>query len=135
MRADWKPAQGRSTCEVGRGVEVRLSDEAATVDSLPKGASVYDLLDASLAASTLLAAKRVLEGETVPIRQLTVEVSHTIDDAGWIVTRLIQVAGALSEEQRASLVEAADACAVYRLLRSGSVSIVSLENFKRRWPR
>ena len=117
MRADWTPAQGRTTCDVGHGVELQ-------------SASVYDLLDASLAACTLLAAKSVLEGEAAPIRRLTVEVSHTLDDAGWIVTRLIQVSGMLSEDQQTSLVEAADACVVYRLLRSGSVSIVSLENFK-----
>jgi len=48
-----------------------------------QSASVYDLLDASLAACTLLAAKSVLEGEAAPIRRLTVEVSHTLDDAGW----------------------------------------------------
>src|SRR5438876_8937826 len=92
--------------------------------------SVYSMPAASIARCTLLASKSGREEEAWPIRRLTVEVSHTLDDAGWIVTRLIQVSGMLSEDQQTSVVEAADACVVYRLLRSGSVSIVSLENFR-----
>jgi uncharacterized OsmC-like protein len=134
VRAAWTPALDRATCEVGRGVEMPLPEEADSTGVASRNANVYDLIDASLAACTLLAVKAALHCEGASIRQLSVEVSHMIDDAGWIVTRLMQVTGPLSDDQQTLLVDAADACSVYRLLRAGSVSIVSLENFRDRSP-
>ena len=116
--------------EIVVGAHRLAADEPTSVGGTDTGPNPYDLLLASLGSCTsmtvALYARRkgwALEGVTVRLRHSRIHAADCADcetREGMIdrIERDIELAGALTDEQRARLLEIADRCPVHRTLVS-----------------
>jgi len=116
--------------EIVVGAHRLAADEPTSVGGTDTGPNPYDLLLASLGSCTsmtvALYARRKgwpLEGVTVRLRHSRIHAADCADcetREGMIdrIERDIELAGALTDEQRARLLEIADRCPVHRTLVS-----------------
>ncbi|MGK2957283.1 MAG: bifunctional alpha/beta hydrolase/OsmC family protein [Acidimicrobiales bacterium] len=122
--------QGTFLNHVVAGRHQFLADEPADVGGFDAGPSPYDLLAAGLGACTSMTLRMYANRKSLPLDRVTVEISHTrvhLDDCehpgsqGALIDqfeRRIHLEGALSDEQRSSLVVIADKCPVHRTLNA-----------------
>lgn len=105
-----------------------VADEPVTIGGSDAGPAPYDLLMAALGACTSMTLRMYAERRNLPLRQVTVEVSHekiSVEGQAAKVDRFarrIAVEGDLTDEQRQKLLEIANKCPVHRTL-SGSARI------------
>lgn len=86
----------------------------------------HDLLSAALANCLGMTVRIAADARGIPLAGVTVRVQLNTDSAGGNVFEFdIELAGELTEEQRASLLRAAQGCPVKKLL-GGPVSFRSL---------
>jgi putative redox protein len=116
--------------EIVVGPHRLVADEPAAVGGTDAGPNPYDLLLASLGACTsmtvALYARRKgwpLEGVTVRLRHAKIHAADCADcetREGMIdrIERDIELAGALTDDERARLLEIAGRCPVHRTLQS-----------------
>lgn len=129
--------EGRYTNLVRAGRHSLLADEPASAGGDDRGPSPYDYLLAALGACTSMTLRMYagqkkwpLTGVTVTLSQQRVHARDCADCAsdatGHIteISREITLEGALSEEQRARLLEIAERCPVHRTL-GGEIKIRS----------
>lgn len=106
-----------------------IVDEPTSVGGLGTGPNPYDLLAAALGACTALTLRLYAERKGWPLRHVEVAVRHHRASlkARDLFERTIQLDGALSEEQRARLLEIAERCPVHQTLDRGADMRTSLQ--------
>ncbi len=119
---------GRFGTLVEAGSHAWTMDEPLGSGGLDAGPTPYDALLAALGACTSMTLRLIAARESIPLDDVTVRLRHDrnhardCDHAGEPGSRLeaifrtITLAGELSAEQRARLMEIADKCPVHRTL-------------------
>lgn len=112
---------------LSNGRHVWHADVSQALGSGDAAPDPHELLDSALAACTALTLELYLRRRDWPVSALQVRVDHveSRDAEGRVHYRLqreITVTGALSDEQRARLLEVANKCPVHRILE-GEVTI------------
>ena len=109
-----------------------LADEPESYGGTDRGPSPYGLVAAGLAACTSMTIRMYARRKGWPLEHVQVDVSHAkvhgqdgaaAEGGGARIdrfARLVHLRGALSEEQRARLLEIADRCPVHRTLEAGA---------------
>ena len=128
--------EGPFAQRIAAGRHTLRADEPEDVGGRDSGPGPYDLLLAALGACTSMTLRMYADRKAWPLERVTVTLAHDKIHAqdcadcetreGRIdrITRQLAIAGALSPEQRAKLLEIADKCPVHRTL-TGEVSIVT----------
>ncbi|MEF7614396.1 OsmC family protein [Aquincola sp. MAHUQ-54] len=122
IQATWEPKDAAAEGASATACEILLPGGAliADVDPRPGEAALrpspHDLLDAALAACTTLTLELYSQRKGYALRQIRVQVKHAQSEGVYRMTRTIQVFGALTDEQRASLLRVAEACPVHKTL-------------------
>ena len=119
-----KSASGKLAQIVRIGTHAITSDEPAALGGDDLGPDPHELLDAALASCTALTLTLYAQHKGLAIENLEVAVSHTEADGVYRIERTIHVEGALTDAQRARLLEIANRCPVHRTL-SGRFEIAS----------
>lgn len=85
------------------------------------GPNPYEILTSSLAACTALQIRFTANKKKIPLESVEAIIKHNKDEAGKDhFDREIKLNGTLTDEQRQTLLDAADACAVHNTLVNGS---------------
>jgi putative redox protein len=107
-----------------------IADEPVAAGGLDSGPAPYDFLLAGLGACTAMTLRMYADHKKLPLERVSVALSHSKVHAqdcaecetkeGKVdrIERVLTLTGALSDEQRARLVEIADKCPVHRTLSS-----------------
>lgn len=116
--------------EIAVGGHQLLADEPVVLGGTDTGPSPYDLLIAALGACTSMTISLYARRKAWPLESVTVNLRHAKIHAadcadcemktGMLdrIERDIELHGALSEEQRARLLEIANKCPVHKTLQS-----------------
>ncbi len=114
-----------------------LADEPAAYGGTDRGMSPYGFLAAGLGACTSMTIRMYARRKGWPLDHVSVDITHDkvhAQDAesggsakADTFTRAIRLAGDLSDDQRARLLEIADKCPVHRTLERSSVVKTHLE--------
>ena len=122
--AHWNAASLQTTCHVQFAPSALQVDADPATGSAAEHPTPHDLLDAALAACTTLTLQMYIARKGFDVRDIRVEVSHAKGDAGYVMTRVVHLQGALSDEQRASVLRIADACPIHKVL-VGEIAVVT----------
>ncbi len=114
--------QGRYQQEIiVNGRHHLLADEPLAAGGDDAGAAPFDFLMAGLGACTAMTLRMYAERKEISLDKVTVELEHDkIDQDGKLLdrmTRRITLEGQLSPEQRQRMLEIANKCPAYRVLR------------------
>jgi putative redox protein len=106
-----------------------LSDVNATLGSSDAAPDPHDLLDSALAACTALTLELYVRRKNMAVDDLRVGVEREETRGAdgrvhYVMKRTLHVTGALSDEERAKLLEIANKCPIHRILE-GEVAVVS----------
>ncbi len=114
-----------------------LADEPLAYGGTNRGMSPYGFIAAGLGACTSMTIRMYARRKDWPLESISVEISHDkvhAQDASPIgpakidqFTRVIQLCGPLSDDQRERLLEIADRCPVHRTLESGAQVVTRLQ--------
>ncbi|SEU16960.1 bifunctional alpha/beta hydrolase/OsmC family protein [Variovorax sp. OV084] len=100
-----------------------LADEPATVGGLGSGPTPYNLLSSALAACTTMTLRHYADSKGWPVTRIRTAVSHRKDKAASppdVFSRRVSMDGAITEAQRAQLLDMAQRCPVHRTLEGGA---------------
>lgn len=121
-------AKGRLTQDIIIGSHLLTSDEPVAFGGNDAGPSPYDFILAGLGACTAMTLRYYADLKKIPLKNVTVKLStHKIyaDDCSNCeksnakidqITRLIQLEGDLTDEDRNKLLDIANKCPVHRTL-------------------
>jgi putative redox protein len=99
-----------------------IADEEKDKGGEDRGPGPHELLLAALASCTAMTLKVYAERKGWPLQNVSVTVNGATTDAGFVITRQLDMTGALDGDQRQRLIEIADKCPVHKTL-SGKVTI------------
>ncbi len=112
--------QGRYQQEIRAGKHQYLADEPVDMGGADAGPAPFDFIMSGLGACTSMTLRMYAERKELPLRQVTVELSHHKVEIDGVkrdcIQRIITLDGDLSEEQRQRLLEIANKCPVHRAL-------------------
>jgi putative redox protein len=126
-QAFWDHASGASACAVSFNDGQTLAADLEPAVGGLGGPSPHDILDAALAACTTLTLQLYIARKGMAVQQLRVAVSHAKDGTQNVMTRVLQVTGTLTDEERASLLRVAEACPVHKTLTAGSAIVTQTQ--------
>lgn len=121
---------GQFTQKIIIGNHVLIADEPIINGGNDTGPSPYDFLLAALGSCTSMTLRMYAKLKKFPLEQVIVRLAHEkihVEDCIGCennnskvdhIDRLIELEGALTEEQRTKLLEIADKCPVHRTLTS-----------------
>ena len=98
------------------------ADEEKDKGGEDTGPGPHELLLAALGSCTAMTMKVYAERKGWPLRNVNVTVGGAKTDAGFVITRQLNIEGDLDGEQRQRLIEIADKCPVHKTL-SGTITI------------
>ncbi|NJD25552.1 MAG: OsmC family protein [Betaproteobacteria bacterium] len=112
--------QGRYQQEVLAGQHRLLADEPVSVGGADAGPAPFDYLMAALGACTSMTLRMYAERKGLPLRGISVGLTHDRIDADGgkrdRIVRTITLDGDLAPEVRARMLEIANRCPVHRAL-------------------
>jgi putative redox protein len=88
-----------------------------------EGPNPHELLEAALAACTIITVQMYADRKGIPLESTDVQVKTVSEGAESVISREISFRGNLTPEQKIRLAEIADKCPIYKLL----VSKVTIE--------
>jgi putative redox protein len=98
-----------------------LSGVATTLGGDDEGLNPHELLEASLAACTVITLDMYAQRKGIALKS-EVEVKSVTEGGATRLTRQLKLTGDLTPEQRLRLVEIANACPIHKLL-SGKITV------------
>jgi putative redox protein len=102
-----------------------VAGEPSKLGGGDEGATPHELLEASLAACTIITVQMYANRKMWPLRSTNVEVRIDKEEAGAAhILREISFEGDLSQEQRERLLTIANKCPIHKLL-SGKIEITT----------
>lgn len=107
------------------GTHELASDEPTDGLGDDTGPTPHELLLASLGSCTSMTVKLYADRKGWPLETVHVRLSGRQEAEGLLIARTLHLAGALSDEQKARLVEIADKCPVARTLQ-GTIRIATV---------
>ena len=121
---------GRRTGVLGADLNIRQhsvrSGLLAALGGVDDGPNPHELLEAALAACTILTMQMYAIRKGWPLASANVRVSITAEGDETAMKREIEMQGNLSAEQRTRLLEIANKCPIHKIL-SGPVTITTEE--------
>jgi putative redox protein len=132
--------EGKFQQQVVSGRHTLYADEPENAGGLDSGPSPYDYLAIALGACTSMTLRLYAERKKLPLEHVEVEVTHAKVHAkdcaeceereGRLdrLERRIALAGDLSQDERARLLQIADKCPVHRTLEQSSVIVTRLKD-------
>lgn len=129
---------GQFTQKINIGSHVLIADEPIINGGKDTGPSPYDFLLAALGSCTSMTLRMYAKLKKFPLEKIIVTLKHEkihLDDCVGCennnskidhIERLIELEGALSQEQRAQLLEIANKCPVHRTLTSKIIIMTKL---------
>ncbi|PJZ47137.1 OsmC family protein [Leptospira brenneri] len=116
-------AKTKYETKISSGKHSWLADEPASKEGTDLGPSPHELLASSLGACTSITVRMYADKKGYPLDSVEVHVTidkRSPDDNQF--TRIVNLSGNLTEEQRERLLTVANACPVHKLL-SGKIEI------------
>jgi putative redox protein len=107
---------------LGDGTHQWIADEPESLGGRDTGPSPASLILSGLGACTSITLRMYAKRKAWPLDSLQVTLSMTSTADGTVIDRQIQLAGALSDEQRERLLHIANSCPMHKVL-SGSIRI------------
>ncbi len=122
---------GIYTQEMISGKHVITTDEPVDVGGLDMGPNPYDMLLGSLGSCTSMTIRMYADMKKIPLDKVTVTLTHHKEPGPdkkpvEIITRDIQLDGALDDAQRAKLLEIANKCPIHRTLEAKPTILTAL---------
>ena len=120
-----KSGPNRFTQVVTIGPHTLRADEPKEVGGDDLGPAPHDLLLAALGSCTSMTIKMYAERKAIPLTSVDVTLSQEKKQgAEHVIHRMVRLEGALTDEQRARLLEIANKCPVHKTL-TGTIRIES----------
>ena len=116
------PASGKYGQKIQIGPHELASDEPKDAFGDDTGPAPHELLLAALGSCTSMTVKLYADRKEWPLDAVHVRLNGRHEKGGFLIERTLHVAGALSDEQKARLVEIADKCPVANTLK-GTIRI------------
>jgi putative redox protein len=120
-----RTAAGKFGQKIQIGPHALASDEPKDDFGDDTGPAPHELLLASLGSCTSMTVKLYADRKEWPLESVHVVLNGHHDADGFVIQRTLQVAGALTDEQKARLLEIADKCPVARTLQ-GTIRIATV---------
>jgi putative redox protein len=117
-----RTAKGRFGQEVAVGPHTFPADEPVESGGDDTGPSPHEFLLLGLGACTSMTLKVYADRKAWPLHSVDVRVAGRHEEGVFVIERRLSLAGPLSDEQKARLVEIAGKCPVARTLQ-GTVTI------------
>jgi putative redox protein len=117
-------SEGKLRQTVRIGSHVLAADEPVADGGDDAGPAPHEFILAGLGACTSMTMKLYAARKGWPVERIVVTVDGDHVDGAFVLTRHIALEGALTEEQRARLLEIANKCPVHRSL-SGPIRIAT----------
>jgi putative redox protein len=119
-----KAATGVIAAQLAIGPHRLIGDTARESGGDDLGPDPHELLDAALASCTALTLTLYAKRKQMRLASVEVEIDHEESDGVYRMRRQVKLAGELSADERARLLEIANRCPVHRTL-SGRFEIAS----------
>jgi putative redox protein len=120
-----RTAFGKFGQKIQIGPHVLVADELKDDFGDDTGPGPHELLLAALGSCTSMTVKLYADRKEWPLEAVHVILSGRHEDSGFLIDRRLQLAGALSDEQKARLLEIADRCPVAKTLK-GTIQIATV---------
>ncbi len=102
--------------EITVGGKIVIADEPEELDGTNQGPAPGEFLLISLASCTAITLRMYADRKNWPIEKIIVEVNFEKVDNKTIFKRELQLVGDLTDEQKARLLQIANACPVHKTL-------------------
>ena len=116
----------RSSIQAGK--HTFISDEPSDEGGTDLGPTPIQMLAGSLGACTAITLRMYADRKGWPLKQADVDVTINRSTPPAVITRQIRLHGPLDAEQRARLMQIADACPVHKIL-SAAIPVTTTEQF------
>jgi putative redox protein len=119
-----RTGEGKFQQRIEVGPHALQGDEPVALGGDDTGPDPYELVLAGLGACTSMTVKMYADKKGWPLTAVEVELGAAKQEGAWVVKRSIRLEGALTEEQRARLLDIAEKCPVHKTL-TGEIRIES----------
>jgi putative redox protein len=104
-----------------------VSDVSEKLGGKNQGPNPHVLLEASLAACTVITLMMYAKRKSIPLVNVDVSIQITSEGEKNEISRTLDFVGALSKEDKAKLLEIADKCPVHKFLTKGATIATNLK--------